>query len=503
MSVILAAVWLFAFRIADIMTVFKTYSSVWFPPSGVTLAMVLALPGWLRLVPLVANLSLALPAIRALVGVDVAYDFEPLVHGIRIYLIYGGAALFLLHIVKISMPFRSWGDVQWFLGTSLVAAALATASGVGMHILAGNMTQSEGFAIADTWWLGDALGAVMVPPMLVPALLILTGRSQDRWHWPNLRTFLMQASVIGLAALIGASGPLLGANLWYLVIPPALIIALRGGFEEAASAVLITCLLTPAVAMIFGAAGNVAALSPPLLVMSAAALLVGAATTERQETAERLEALVAQRTGELERAYEVQRHLVRSLGHDLRQPVEAINLTLSGLRLTQDPTALTAALERLRQLGLLASDFLTRILTYARLDTGDVRPQLQSFPLTALVADLTALYGPQAARKGQVLTWPDSDPTVTSDRELLFQILSNYLDNAIRLTPEGGHIRVEAEMLETGLGLFVIDSVDPMADHSSSRGGLGLRIVASAAKLLDARVVEEPNRRGIVLPPKR
>lgn len=503
MAIFLAAIWLIAFRIADMLSVFKTYSSVWFLPAGVTLAMVIAMPGWLRLVPLLANLSLALPMVRQVLGVDVVFNFEPIVHGIRIYLIYGGAALFLVHVAKVTSPFRSWIDAQWFVGTTLIAATIATASGLGLHQLAGNMTGAEALALADMWWLGDALGAVMVPPMLIPALMSAMRFPTGPWQWPQPRTFALQTAVIGLAAMFGALGPSLGANLWYLVIPPALILALRGGFEQAAGAVLITCILTPAAAMIFASASDAGAMSAPLLIMSIAALLVGAATTERQRTAERLEALVAQRTEQLEKAYELQRHLVRSLGHDLRQPVEAINLTVAAIDDDSNMEVRNTALSRVRQLGTVTSELLSRILAYARLDTGDVKPELAPFKLTQLMERLRATYIPQAQPRAQRLIWPETDLILVSDRDLLFQILSNHLDNAIRLTPDGGTVEVRVETQESEISILVIDGFQPLSPHRSSRGGLGLRIVSQAASLLGAELVDEQNRKGITLPQTR
>ena len=90
--ILLAAIWLVSFRIADLFTVFRTYSSVWFLPSGVTMAVVMAAPGWLKLVPLLAHLSLTLPPVRQVFDIEVASDLDVLIHSIRIYLIYGGTA---------------------------------------------------------------------------------------------------------------------------------------------------------------------------------------------------------------------------------------------------------------------------------------------------------------------------------------------------------------------------------------------------------------------------
>ena len=116
---------------------------------------------------------------------------------------------------------------------------------------------------------------------------------------------------------------------------------------------------------------------------------------------------------------------------------------------------------------------------------------------------LRATYIPQAQRRSQRLVWPDTNLTVVSDRDLLFQILSNHLDNAIRLTPEGGTVEVRVEAQAEGISILVIDGFEPSSPHQSSRGGLGLRIISQAASLLGAEMVDEQNRKGIILPPKR
>ncbi|KRA97679.1 hypothetical protein ASD83_11285 [Devosia sp. Root685] len=502
-AILLAAIWLVSFRIADLFTVFPTYSSVWFLPSGVTMAIVMAAPGWLKLVPLLAHLSIASPPMRQIFDIHITSDFDLVLHSIRIYLIYGGAGFFLTKVMRITLPFRTWHEVQWFIGTAIGAASVASAAGIAQSVLLGELDPAHALPLAEPWFLGDALGAIMVPPMLIPAILLALGRPLGAWRWPSARAFAMQAATLSLAALIGALGPTLDINLWYLVLPSVLVFALRGGFEHAAAAAFLTCVLTPPVAMIFTGAVAVADLPALLLTTAIAALLVGAATTERQQTAERLEALVAQRTEELEKAYELQRHLVRSLGHDLRQPVEAINLTVAAVDASSDIKVRNTALARVRQLGTVTSDLLTRILAYARLDTGDISAELAPLHLAQLMDRLRATYTPRAQHRAQRLIWPDTDLTVISDRDLLFQILSNHLDNAIRLTPEGGTVEVRIEPGPAGVGIFVIDGFEPSVPHQSSRGGLGLRIVTQAAGLLGAEMVDEQNRKGIILPPKR
>ena len=61
-----------------------------------------------------------------------------------------------------------------------------------------------------------------------------------------------------------------------------------------------------------------------------------------------------------------------------------------------------------------------------------------------LLSDLERLYGPACEERGIRLEKAAASGSVRADRTLLSRALANLLDNAIRLTPRGGSIRVEA-----------------------------------------------------------
>ena len=56
----LVALWLAAYKSADLFNFFETYSSLWFLPAGVTMAIALTAPHRFLFGPLVANLLLNL-----------------------------------------------------------------------------------------------------------------------------------------------------------------------------------------------------------------------------------------------------------------------------------------------------------------------------------------------------------------------------------------------------------------------------------------------------------
>ncbi|WP_345774598.1 HAMP domain-containing sensor histidine kinase [Devosia sp. SD17-2] len=499
-SIVLSAVWLASFRLGDFLTFFRTYSSTWFLPSGVTLAIVLVAPGWMKISPLVANLLLAFPAVRWVLGVEVENDYEPVIHGIRLYLVYGGAALVLTRLFQIDLPFRSLRDNQWLIAAALGAATIATTSGIGLHILAGNMSLAEGLSIAASWWLGDAIGAIVVPPLLVPVLMAGLGLSVGGWQWPKPSALAIQSLSLALVLSACAAASTVHANFWYLAIIPILIFALNRGYSHAVTAVFLTNLLSPLVVLTIADANEAMTMAPLLLTASVAGLLIGAAISDRNAVLEGLEETVALRTQELEEAYQAQRHLVRTIGHDLRQPVEALRHMLGTLKRQLRGSAAEVPVEQARVLSTLASEMLTKTLTYARLDAGKHVLQITDFTADTLFGRLEAVFGPLARRKAITIEWEGSHTAIRSDEGLIFQVLANHLDNALRVSPAGASIAVSVQAEGEGIALSVSDAFEANTTAAEGAAGLGMSIIRHASTLLGGQLISERNRRGIIIP---
>jgi two-component system OmpR family sensor kinase/two-component system sensor histidine kinase BaeS len=201
--------------------------------------------------------------------------------------------------------------------------------------------------------------------------------------------------------------------------------------------------------------------------------------------------------GELERAEQQRRNLTADIAHELRTPLHIIQGNLEGvIDGVYQPTIehIKDTLDETRLLTRLVNDLQTLSLA----ETGQLPLHPTRFLLTDLMADITSSFTSQAASQGVDLKTSLAEPNqqVTADYDRLDQVLSNLVANALRHTPQGGTISVEAESIvgeersvrimvkDTGAGIasedipFIFDRFW-RADKSRterSHSGLGLAI---------------------------
>ena len=83
------------------------------------------------------------------------------------------------------------------------------------------------------------------------------------------------------------------------------------------------------------------------------------------------------------------------------------------------------------------------LLRITRMEAGGYQPSFTELKLRELIEDAAELYEIVAEEAGIELTIDILDETpIEADRDLLFQALTNLLDNAIKFCPAGGNIRV-------------------------------------------------------------
>ncbi len=225
-----------------------------------------------------------------------------------------------------------------------------------------------------------------------------------------------------------------------------------------------------------------------------------------------LDATIAIRTRELERANQAKSRLLAAASHDLRQPMHALSLFVEQLRRTDDPGERAALVARVeRSVGALG-ELLDALLDLSQLDVGAVKPELRAFALQPLLRQLGDEFAPLAEEKGLALIVMPNSLWVRSDPLLLSRILRNLLANAVRYTASGcvlvgcrRHADVaDIVVIDTGIGIAeaelprVFDEFHQVPGSGRPREGLGLglAIVQRLAALLghEVRLASVPGR---------
>lgn len=191
-----------------------------------------------------------------------------------------------------------------------------------------------------------------------------------------------------------------------------------------------------------------------------------------------------------------------SIAHELRTPLTRLRAELEDLAAAADPAETPArAAAALEEAGRLQSMF-EALVRIARLQSG---PSIVKAPLdlSSLLADAADLHRAAAEARGQTLEEHAPDGlAIIGDRDLVFQMISNLLDNAVKFAPEGGSVTLEGRALDSGAEVVVTDDGPgvpaELRDHvferfwrsdSAAPGfGLGLSLVAAAAEAHGASI---------------
>jgi PAS domain S-box-containing protein len=199
---------------------------------------------------------------------------------------------------------RRLADTARFIVVAAVLTTIISATiGVTTLCLAGVQPWTRFFGLWPAWWLGDALGALVVAPVILTTFRTAPHRSRQDWRGVGL---LILATMVATQVVFGqVLGPIFGRGpLHYVIFPLVVVAAVR--FGQPAAAVLVFGASTVTIWHTVRGAGPFA--SPDIYqgllllqvfmgVLASTGLLLAAAMSERQTSQRRRAA--AQAVGEV------------------------------------------------------------------------------------------------------------------------------------------------------------------------------------------------------------
>lgn len=149
---------------------------------------------------------------------------------------------------------------------------------------------------------------------------------------------------------------------------------------------------------------------------------------------------------QLERA---RRDMIVSISHELRTPLAALKI-LSDTIVSQPPPEVA---QRMAMRISDEVDALTRLVEdlhdLSQIEAGRIALQYAQYDTVALIQQAIERSAPQATAHHITLhaSYPDNLPAVMVDRGRMAQVFLNLLHNAVKFTPDGGAIRIDARVV--------------------------------------------------------
>lgn len=215
----------------------------------------------------------------------------------------------------------------------------------------------------------------------------------------------------------------------------------------------------------------------------------------------RQEQELRQARDEAQQANKSKSRFLASASHDLRQPLQALNLLSFALSESIGSEEECHLVDDMRQALTVMESVLNALIDISKLDAGVITPDFQDVPLAGLCRQIRASFDVQARQKGLELRIMPCEYTAHTDPELLARILDNLVSNAIKYTDEG-RVLVGVRRVDSQLRIEVHDSgqgippeelgqifeefyqLDNPARDRNKGLGLGLAIVQRTARLL-------------------
>ena len=230
------------------------------------------------------------------------------------------------------------------------------------------------------------------------------------------------------------------------------------------------------------------------------------AAVQAREAADGARELAIEAREAADRANQGKSRFLATASHDLRQPLQTLELLNGSLRRLPCSEAVAQAVAQQGVAIGAMSRLLNALLDISKLESGAVRPEPSDFAVRAMFEELRREFATTAADKGLQFQVSAGEEYAHSDLSLVEQVMRNLVSNAIKYTQRGlvalrcaasADATLSLEVLDTGVGIpaaqmqYIYDEFYQIGVPTNSTRdgyGLGLSIVQRIVKLLNLKL---------------
>jgi signal transduction histidine kinase len=204
--------------------------------------------------------------------------------------------------------------------------------------------------------------------------------------------------------------------------------------------------------------------------------------------------------------------LLAMISHDLYNPVSSVmdfSRQVISIADTLSKEELKEAMQKVGSGVTPLQDLLDNILQWARLQRQELVPQPENVSVSKVIKDAVELYQPAAAfKKVKITTRGLNVPEVRTDRLMLYIILRNVVNNAVKFAPAGSEISISTLVVQNILEIIVSDKGNGFPEElraklnntdetvSTHGSGIGLSVSRKFIKALNGKIRFENDLTG-------
>jgi len=209
-----------------------------------------------------------------------------------------------------------------------------------------------------------------------------------------------------------------------------------------------------------------------------------------------------------DRANKAKSLFLASASHDLRQPLNAMQMYIAALQSKVKDKEIMRIIEDINSVSISTARLLNALLDVSELEVGAIKPRFESFSVNNMLISIFQSFLPLAKDKGLNFRVVPSSLYVRSDPALLERILGNFMSNAIRYTNKGSVLigcrkrgdKVVIEVWDTGCGIsddqmsLIYEDFYQIENKERDRGkglGLGLALAKRLSESLEHKIVSK------------